>query len=143
MKGKVDPLIGAENALAGTSSWYLTFNRGGCGTFLNLFFRLHLEATRNASWTPTPDLTTQLAQGTGAAFVDPNDPSIVYLTQPLPSAPPIIHPPPTTPAHTHTPAHTPAHTHTPVSTTGATGLPTAPPHDDGRPYAYPSHYGQQ
>eukprot|EP00922_Rhytidocystis_sp_ex-Travisia-forbesii_P066113 GHVS01098179.1.p1 GENE.GHVS01098179.1~~GHVS01098179.1.p1 ORF type:complete len:225 (-),score=25.65 GHVS01098179.1:172-846(-) len=129
MKGKVDPLVGAENALPGTTTWHLTFNKGGCGTFLNLFFRLHLEATRNAGWTPTPDLTTQLAQGTGAAFVDPNDPSIVYLTQPVPSAPPPTGSPP------------PPCSQPPTSTGNplcASGGQTEP-----RPYAYPSSYAPQ
>ncbi|PHJ20610.1 arabinogalactan protein [Cystoisospora suis] len=86
MRGKVQPLESSENPISGTSKWSLTFNAGGCGTFLNVFYKLWQYAVKHQP--PSPDLVQQLHLGASAAFVDPNDPSTIYVTQPVPASPP-------------------------------------------------------
>ncbi|KEP62170.1 UNVERIFIED_CONTAM: arabinogalactan protein, putative [Hammondia hammondi] len=86
MRGKVEPLESSENPINGTSKWFLTFNAGGCGTFLNVFFKLWQYAVKHQP--PSQELVQQLQLGNGAAFVDPNDPSTIYVTQPVPTTPP-------------------------------------------------------
>ncbi|KFH01420.1 putative arabinogalactan protein [Toxoplasma gondii VAND] len=86
MRGKVEPLESSENPISGTSKWFLTFNAGGCGTFLNVFFKLWQYAVKHQP--PSQELVQQLQLGNGAAFVDPNDPSTIYVTQPVPTTPP-------------------------------------------------------
>lgn len=93
MRGKVQPLESAENPINGTSKWFLTFNAGGCGTFLNVFFKLWQYAVKHQP--PSQELVQQLQLGNGAAFVDPNDPSTIYVTQPVPAGPPPAAPAPT------------------------------------------------
>eukprot|EP00920_Eleutheroschizon_duboscqi_P002130 GHVT01005335.1.p1 GENE.GHVT01005335.1~~GHVT01005335.1.p1 ORF type:complete len:256 (+),score=20.36 GHVT01005335.1:411-1178(+) len=81
MEGTVQPLTSAENSITGNSKWRLTFNKGGCGTFLHVFYRLWNEVLRNSAWTPPPDMPVQLSEN--PAYVDPNDPSVLYLSQPV------------------------------------------------------------
>ena len=61
---------------------YLTFTAGGAGTFLPVFYAL-LDAATNAGCEPPAVLRT-VAEGRGGAlaFVDPQDPSVFYVTQP-------------------------------------------------------------
>jgi len=90
------PIFGANNLsgvsppLEGTGleeniKWYLYFNNGGVGTFLPLFFRLLTEMrTRMGQPNASPAQafsesdTQQIVQ---AAFVDPNDPSKLYVSR--------------------------------------------------------------
>eukprot|EP00070_Physeter_catodon_P030277 XP_028337171.1 WW domain-binding protein 2-like [Physeter catodon] len=46
MRGKVEPNALAETPVQGTCIWRLTFNAGGCGTFLNIFFKLWNSALK-------------------------------------------------------------------------------------------------
>jgi len=85
MEGHVNPIITATSPVTGPTKWYLTFNRGGCNTFLRAFFpllRSAINATGNVS---ALGIIGNLHQGQSAAFVDPSDPSIVYVSQPVPS----------------------------------------------------------
>merc|ERR1712146_49694 len=81
MSGHTSPLPGDGAPLAGgPSKFSLTFNHGGCGTFLPLFFKLMVEVQPSAQ-----AATSQAAQDgrlSQVAYVDPSDPSVLYLTQP-------------------------------------------------------------
>ncbi|PFH36641.1 putative arabinogalactan protein [Besnoitia besnoiti] len=140
MRGKVQPLESAENPLSGTSKWSLTFNAGGCGTFLNVFYKLWQYAIKHQP--PSPELVQQLQLGNSAAFVDPNDPSTIYVTQPVPAgaspAAPVPPPnycslPPQQPPYYYPPPGVPVPPGTPYSPAGGVpyaapaGAPGAPP----------------
>ena len=90
------PIFGA-NALAGTvaavpgrglegpASFRLTFLKGGCGTFLRVFFELigkyrEMDANARAAWLAPARMQAHMP--TYAAFVDPSDPSRLFLQQP-------------------------------------------------------------
>jgi len=62
--------------------WSLTFNEGGCGTFLGLWYNILAEHAQ-ASEAPGP-LAQAAEQGNlnNVAYVDPSDPSVLYLSQP-------------------------------------------------------------
>lgn len=69
----------------------LTFNKGGCGVFLKVFFALMSsykasDAATRAAFLEPPRMQSWLNQ-TQTAYVDPSDPSRIFLIQP-PSAPP-------------------------------------------------------
>ena len=91
------PIFGANN-LTGTSpplnsdltepiTWRLGFNNGGVGTFLPLYFRILSEMRRRMSQGPATASAEVFSaadaqQIVHAAFVDPNDPSKLYVSQP-------------------------------------------------------------
>jgi len=87
LSGSSPPLEGT--GLTETIKWALYFNNGGVGTFLPLFFRLiqDMRARMSPMQSAQPQEprglsetdTQQLMQ---AAFVDPNDPSKLYVSQP-------------------------------------------------------------
>lgn len=111
--GSVLPLPGS--GLESPLSFSVKFNAGGCGTFLQLFFPLLAYSRASITNPPPPaaqgtlscSVNTFLNSSTGVfrmahegnisntAFVDPNDPSVVYVAQPTfaemppPSAPPV------------------------------------------------------
>ena len=97
------PIFGANN-MTGTSEplpggltdeikWTLTFKEGGVGTFLPLFFRLVHEMRRRMAQESQPQYEHNFAappvaqqvvqQIIGAAYVDPNDPTKLYVSQPV------------------------------------------------------------
>lgn len=95
------PIFGANN-LTGTSpplqgssceediQWKFAFNEGGVGTFLPIFFRLLQDMRQrmqgyDQNHLPTPMATPVVQQIVQAAYVDPNDPSKLYVS--VPSAP--------------------------------------------------------
>merc|ERR1712217_458648 len=59
----------------------LTFNSGGCGPFLPLFFQIMTDIQQQADSTETAQaaLDGRLYQ---VAYVDPSDPSVLFLAQP-------------------------------------------------------------
>jgi hypothetical protein len=63
----------------------LTFNQGGCNTFLRLFFglmqRVHAESAARAALLAASSVQSFLEE-VQAAYIDPSDPSVIYLTQP-------------------------------------------------------------
>ena len=92
------PIFGANN-LSGTSpplegtglveniKWCLYFNNGGVGTFLPLFFRLISEMRTRMSQPAAPAApdvfsAADAQQILQAAYVDPSDPSKLYVSQP-------------------------------------------------------------
>ncbi|XP_027097229.1 uncharacterized protein [Coffea arabica] len=91
------PLVVPENeqrALFSTHSFKILFKEGGCGTFVPLFFNLihsvrqyNQETSRagpqldplQASQTPVDEMMRH-------AYVDPNDPTRIFLQQPNPQS---------------------------------------------------------
>lgn len=81
--------VGEEGGPTGTlppHAFKMSFIEGGVGTFLPLYFTfitLAREAEKNRKsaeqLSSHEDINTKVAQ----AFVDPSDPTLVYLTQPL------------------------------------------------------------
>lgn len=87
LSGASPPLEGT--GLTETIKWCIYFNNGGVGTFLPLFFRI-LSEMRSRVAQPavgadgiSAATTEQILQ---AAYVDPNDPSKLYVSQPIPTA---------------------------------------------------------
>eukprot|EP00386_Alphamonas_edax_P005451 GDKI01017563.1.p1 GENE.GDKI01017563.1~~GDKI01017563.1.p1 ORF type:complete len:343 (-),score=84.63 GDKI01017563.1:160-1188(-) len=85
LEGKIAPNMEAGNPITGTATFYLTFNKGGCGTFLPMFFRLMGDIER--AHAPNPQFMQQVSSGhlNNIAYVDPNDPSVLYISQPTPA----------------------------------------------------------
>ncbi len=84
----------------------ITFNKGGCSTFLRFFLELmglvHASRERDAAVAAAQEaahargvlLGATLRQQISQAYVDPSDPSVVYVSQPTFAAAP---PPPAAP----------------------------------------------
>lgn len=87
------PIFGA-NYLEGSSNvardkWSLTFYKGGCGTFLRVLNELLSEIARLTRTAATPVVLQYSPASCNVGYVDPSDPSIVYVQQPVAaSAPP-------------------------------------------------------
>jgi len=94
------PIFGANNLtgnsppLEGTAleediKWCISFNNGGVGTFLPLFFRLVTEMRQRMSQPQAAGSTpgggvlsvADAQQILHAAYIDPNDPSKLYVSQ--------------------------------------------------------------
>ncbi|RLO01354.1 hypothetical protein DYB28_003702 [Aphanomyces astaci] len=57
--------------------WKVSFNNGGTGTFLTMFLKLMEQKKKG-------DIDASfVAKQQQKAFVDPNDPSVIYVTQPV------------------------------------------------------------
>ncbi|KAM1304024.1 hypothetical protein EV1_021329 [Malus domestica] len=97
--GQVEPVVpeGQHGALYSTHSFKILFKEGGCGTFVPLFFNL-ISAVRqynqyqhpNAGSQPLVDplqaAQTPVDEMMRHAYVDPNDPTRIFLQQPTPEA---------------------------------------------------------
>jgi len=86
LTGSSPPLDGS--GLSDSIKWKVTFNNGGVGTFLPLFFRLLNEMRQRMSQPHAATATATLSpldaqQILHAAYVDPNDPSKLYVSQPM------------------------------------------------------------
>lgn len=86
MTGVSPPLEGG--GLTEDIKWCLSFKDGGVGTFLPLFFRLLMEmrsrmaAPANYAHTEQAAIPQVVAQQiVGAAYVDPSDPTKLYVSQ--------------------------------------------------------------
>lgn len=79
LTGTVQPLEGS--GLPGQASFKLVFHEGGCGTFLHFFFRA-LRELRGANNNLVNAAQQGKLQTENAAFLDPNDSSVIYLVQP-------------------------------------------------------------
>mmetsp|Transcript_40653 Transcript_40653/g.71547 ORF Transcript_40653/g.71547 Transcript_40653/m.71547 type:complete len:219 (+) Transcript_40653:42-698(+) len=68
----------------GHTSFSLTFNAGGCGTFLPLFFKLMTDVRQQMAQSAAAGVAQAAQEGrlNQVAFVDPSDPSVLYLSQP-------------------------------------------------------------
>mmetsp|Transcript_46067 Transcript_46067/g.76737 ORF Transcript_46067/g.76737 Transcript_46067/m.76737 type:complete len:244 (-) Transcript_46067:466-1197(-) len=84
LSGSVSALPGG--GLLGSARFKITFNEGGVGTFLPMFFSLMAEAHNRLSQDRVPQFVEQVRTGTivQQAYIDPNDPSVLYITQPVP-----------------------------------------------------------
>ena len=69
----------------GPTAWSLTFNSGGCGTFLPLFFQRYQEVMQSQM---SSQLTRAIVGGNlqNVAYIDPSDPSTLYISQPSAAA---------------------------------------------------------
>merc|ERR1712046_153862 len=60
----------------------LTFNDGGCGTFVGIFYKLLAELDKESG---TVRRAAEDGSLNSVAYVDPSDPSTLYLSQPAPA----------------------------------------------------------
>ncbi|KAI3694956.1 hypothetical protein L1987_77942 [Smallanthus sonchifolius] len=95
ISGLVEPVVpeGQHRALYSTHSFKILFKEGGCGTFVPLFFNLissvrqyNQQFSAAAAATPAPDplraAETPVDEMMRCAYVDPNDPTKIFLQQP-------------------------------------------------------------
>lgn len=89
--GHVDPVIpvNENRALFSTHSFKILFKEGGCGTFIPLFFNLiasvrqyHQQSREEARVDPLQAAQTPVDEMMRHAYVDPNDPTRIFLQQP-------------------------------------------------------------
>lgn len=81
----------AGRGLEGPAAFRVYFLRGGCGTFLRVFFELigrlrEMDAASRAAWIAPAQMAARMPAF--QAFVDPSDPSRLFLSQPAAPAPP-------------------------------------------------------
>jgi len=82
LTGVVQPIEGC--GLPGPASFKLSFNNGGCGVFLSIFIRSLRELRSGTTNSGLGRLAaTGALQAETSAFVDPNDPSVVFISQPV------------------------------------------------------------
>ncbi|KAK9070762.1 hypothetical protein SSX86_011164 [Deinandra increscens subsp. villosa] len=99
ISGLVEPVVpeGEHRALYSTHSFKILFKEGGCGTFVPLFFNL-IKSVRQynqqfgaaVAADPDPDplraAETPVDEMMRCAYVDPNDPTKIFLQQPNPDS---------------------------------------------------------
>ncbi|KAL6585420.1 hypothetical protein OROMI_002064 [Orobanche minor] len=93
ISGRVDPVVpdGEHGALYSPHSFKILFKEGGCGTFVPLFFNL-ISSVRQHNQYPRGELQPRADPLQAAqipvddmmrhAYVDPNDPTKIFLQQP-------------------------------------------------------------
>ncbi|RWR73197.1 UPF0664 stress-induced protein C29B12.11c [Cinnamomum micranthum f. kanehirae] len=100
ISGLVEPVVPEDQhrALYSTHSFKILFKEGGCGTFVPLFFNLlssvrqynqHLaQSTPNSGprMDPLQAAQTPVDEMMRHAYVDPNDPTRIFLQQPTPES---------------------------------------------------------
>eukprot|EP00930_Biecheleria_cincta_P076790 TRINITY_DN64008_c0_g1_i1.p1 TRINITY_DN64008_c0_g1~~TRINITY_DN64008_c0_g1_i1.p1 ORF type:complete len:242 (-),score=33.83 TRINITY_DN64008_c0_g1_i1:102-776(-) len=76
---EADPM--AAPLIGGDTLFYLTFRSGGCNTFLPLLFQLLADVQASQ---PQGSVAQAAQEGrlNQVAYVDPSDPSVLYLSQP-------------------------------------------------------------
>lgn len=79
--GTVRPLM---NILPGNSDFKFWLMEGGCNTFVHNFLSLVKGIRKNKNKGPDQNLINSINNGTynKTAYLDPNDPSVIYLEQP-------------------------------------------------------------
>ncbi|KAL0420858.1 UNVERIFIED_CONTAM: hypothetical protein Slati_3108700 [Sesamum latifolium] len=93
ISGHVDPVVpdNEHRALYSTHSFKILFKEGGCGTFVPLFFNLiasvrqynqHARAEAQPRMDPLQAAQTPVDDMMRHAYVDPNDPTRIFLQQP-------------------------------------------------------------
>ncbi|KAL2490200.1 WW-domain-binding protein [Abeliophyllum distichum] len=91
--GRVDPVVpdNEHRALYSTHSFKILFKEGGCGTFVPLFFNLissvrqynqHTSTEAQPQMDPLQAAQTPVDEMMRHAYVDPNDPTKIFLQQP-------------------------------------------------------------
>ncbi|XP_008665159.2 uncharacterized protein [Zea mays] len=100
ISGFVEPVVpdNQNRALYSTHTFKILFKEGGCGTFVPLFLNLtvsvrrynEFEAQSAANMAPRVDplqaAQTPIDDMMRHAYVDPNDPTKIYLQQPAPES---------------------------------------------------------
>ena len=78
--GDCQPLV--QGSLPGTVHFKLWFMEGGCGTFVPSYLKMVASTRKNKK--VDSRIVNALQNGTysSMAYVDPNDPSVIYLEQP-------------------------------------------------------------
>ncbi|KAL3655897.1 hypothetical protein CASFOL_000293 [Castilleja foliolosa] len=94
ISGRVDPVVpdNEHRALYSAHSFKILFKEGGCGTFIPLFFNLITsvrrynqqasEAAAQPRCDPLQAAQTPVDEMMRHAYVDPNDPTRIFLQQP-------------------------------------------------------------
>ncbi|KAK6917034.1 hypothetical protein RJ641_017785 [Dillenia turbinata] len=93
ISGQVEPIVPDDQhrALYSTHSFKILFKEGGCGTFVPLFFNLiqsvrqynqQFAAAAEARVDPLQAAQTPVDEMMRHAYVDPNDPTRIFLQQP-------------------------------------------------------------
>ncbi|KAK2980056.1 hypothetical protein RJ640_000122 [Escallonia rubra] len=97
ISGHVEPVVPDDQnrALYSTHSFKILFKEGGCGTFVPLFFNLIRSVRRYNEQTvsgaearvdPLQAAQTPVDEMMRHAYVDPNDPTRIFLQQPTPES---------------------------------------------------------
>ncbi|WMV23250.1 hypothetical protein MTR67_016635 [Solanum verrucosum] len=95
ISGLVDPVVpdNENRALYSTHTFKILFKDGGCGTFVPLFFNLIASVRRaqqqsgaEARADPLQAAQTPVDEMIRHAYVDPNDPTKIFLQQPTPES---------------------------------------------------------
>ncbi|XP_065864027.1 UPF0664 stress-induced protein C29B12.11c isoform X2 [Euphorbia lathyris] len=91
ISGLVEPVVpeNENRALYSTHSFKILFKEGGCGTFVPLFFNL-ISSVRQYNQRTTPEVEINPLQASQTpvdemmrhAYVDPSDPTKIFLQQP-------------------------------------------------------------
>ncbi|CAD8127608.1 unnamed protein product [Paramecium sonneborni] len=82
LEGNVDPLY---NLLPGKTHFKLWFKAGGCDKFLKILVSVLTQIRRQRSSgqrVPDARMMENFARSQSQAYIDPNDPSIIYVQQP-------------------------------------------------------------
>ncbi|XP_030961253.1 UPF0664 stress-induced protein C29B12.11c [Quercus robur] len=93
ISGQVEPVVpeNQNRALYSTHSFKILFKEGGCGTFVPLFFNLissvrqynqHYSSATEPRVDPLQAAQTPVDEMMRSAYVDPNDPTRIFLQQP-------------------------------------------------------------
>lgn len=79
--GECKPLL---NLLPGNIKFKIWFTQGGCGTFVPAFYNVVTSVRKNGNKGPDNKLISMVSTGVFAknAYLDPNDPSVIYYEQP-------------------------------------------------------------
>ncbi|CAN4080886.1 unnamed protein product [Withania somnifera] len=95
ISGYVVPVVpeNENSALYSSHTFKILFKDGGCGTFMPLFFNLMASVRRAHQQTgaeprtdPLQAAQTPVEEMIRHAYVDPNDPTKIYLKQPTPES---------------------------------------------------------
>ncbi len=93
LAGRVWPAVDGGGPAGGLPphDWKVLFKNGGIGTLWPLYYALTQRARREGAMAKLAaaapgKVQEEVQQLAHAAFVDPNDPSTVYLTQPVPDS---------------------------------------------------------
>lgn len=84
LTGKSPPNSDAPFPLQDTAIWTITFKEGGCALFIKAFYAL-CAVIRRAAANPTnvtPDHVYNTVTHATTGFMDPTDPSVIYVHQP-------------------------------------------------------------
>lgn len=82
LSGTVRPLVGDPNCLQGNCVWNLFFASGNSEKFLSAFSHVYEELKKKKT-VPNVERTQDQFLYTNNAYIDPNDPSHIYIHEPI------------------------------------------------------------